>query len=146
VRFLGIDLWGGAQIFRFGRGAATVTLLTAFFAILYKGLPEIRIAWRDVWIGAAGTALLFVVGQALIGLYFKRSSPGSPYGAAGSLVVLLLWIYYQSQIFFLGAHFTHRYAQYAASSKANKPLAPPSARLSDDTPGTIGGPTPRPAQ
>ena len=85
-------------------------LTTLLIAMIYKVLPDVEIAWRDVWIGAATTALLFTVGKFLIGLYLAKSSVASTYGAAGSLVILLLWIYYSSQILFLGAEFTEVYA------------------------------------
>jgi membrane protein len=79
--------------------------------MIYKLLPDARIAWRDVWVGAVMTALLFTLGKSLIGLYLGRSSIGSTYGAAGSLVVLLVWVYYSSQILFFGAEFTKVWAR-----------------------------------
>jgi membrane protein len=84
--------------------------VTALFALLYKVVPDVKIEWRDVWIGAAVTSLLFSVGKFLIGLYLGKASVGSAYGAAGSLVVFLVWVYYSAQIFFLGAEFTHVFA------------------------------------
>lgn len=90
-------------------------LVTVLFAMIYKVLPDVKIAWRDVWIGAAVTALLFTLGKLLIGLYLGRSSVGSAYGAAGSVVILLLWVYYSSQILFLGAEFTQVYASHYGS-------------------------------
>jgi membrane protein len=111
-----IDRWaeslGGAgqvlaRILAFGVSFAVVTLL---FAMIYKFLPDVKIAWRDVAIGAAVTALLFTIGKFLIGLYLAKSSVASGYGAAGSLVILLLWTYYSAQIVFLGAEFTQVYA------------------------------------
>ena len=78
--------------------------------MIYKIIPRVRIGWRDVWIGAAVTALLFAIGKSLIGLYLGRSSFASGFGAAGSLVVLLVWMYYSAQIFLLGAEFTWVYA------------------------------------
>ena len=80
------------------------------FAMIFKQLPDVRIAWADVWIGAAVTALFFTVGRFLIGLYLGRSSLASTYGAAGSVVILLLWVYYSAQILFFGAEFTQVYA------------------------------------
>jgi membrane protein len=80
------------------------------FAMIYKYVPQEKIAWRDTWIGAAVTAFLFASGKFLIGLYLGRSSFSSAYGAAGSLIVLLLWIYYSAQIFLLGAEFTRAFA------------------------------------
>jgi membrane protein len=85
-----------------------VTLV--MFALIFKYLPDARIAWSDVWIGAAITALLFNVGKYLIGLYLGMGAVGSSYGAAGSFVVLLLWIYYSTLILLLGAEFTRLYA------------------------------------
>jgi len=83
---------------------------TLLFALIYKVVPDLPVAWGDVWIGAAVTALLFSVGKFLIGLYLGQASVGSAYGAAGSLVVFLAWVYYSAQIFFLGAEFTRIYA------------------------------------
>jgi membrane protein len=82
-------------------------LTTALFALIYKYVPREQIAWGDVWIGGLVTACLFSVGKLLIGQYLGRSSLSSAYGAAGSIMVLLLWIYYSAQIFLLGAEFTH---------------------------------------
>lgn len=86
-------------------------LITLLFAMIYKILPDVKIAWSDVWIGAAITSLLFVIGKFLIGLYLGNASVGSAYGAAGSLVVVLIWVYYSAQILFFGAEFTQVYAQ-----------------------------------
>jgi membrane protein len=84
--------------------------ITLLFALIYKVLPDAKIAWGDVWIGAAVTSLLFTIGRLLIGLYLGRGSVGSAYGAAGSLIVLLVWTYYSAMILFLGAEFTKVYA------------------------------------
>ena len=86
------------------------------FAMIYKYVPRETIAWRDVWIGAAVTAFLFAIGKSLIGLYLGRSSFSGAYGAAGSLVVLLMWVYYSAQIFLLGAEFTRVFA-YSRGSR-----------------------------
>ncbi|HEC22442.1 MAG TPA: YihY/virulence factor BrkB family protein [Chloroflexi bacterium] len=86
------------------------TVFTLLFAFIYKTLPDAEIAWKDVWIGGAATSLLFTLGNMLIGLYLGHSSIGSAYGAAGSLVALLVWVYYSAQVFFLGAEFTQVYA------------------------------------
>jgi membrane protein len=83
---------------------------TALFGLIYKVLPDVQISWSDVAVGALGTSLLFTLGKTLIGLYLGTSSIGSAYGAAGSLVILLAWIYYSAQVFFLGAEFTQVYA------------------------------------
>jgi membrane protein len=96
--------------------AMTVVL----FAMIYKYVPREDIAWRDVWIGAIVTAFLFTIGKLLIGLYLGRSSFNGAYGAAGSLVVLLLWVYYSAQIFLLGAEFTRAFA-YSQGSRTGAP-------------------------
>ena len=88
---------------------------TALFAMIYKILPRVRIGWRDVWIGAAVTALLFSLGKSLIGLYLGRSGVASGFGAAGSLILVILWTYYSAQVFLLGAEFTHVYAHACGS-------------------------------
>ena len=85
--------------------SSSLLLCSPAFAAVYKVLPDARIAWADVWVGAAVTALLFTLGKFLIGLYLGAGSVGSPYGAAGSLAVFLVWIYYSSQVLFLGAEF-----------------------------------------
>ncbi|MDX1991087.1 MAG: YihY/virulence factor BrkB family protein [bacterium] len=86
-------------------------ITTLLFAMIYKVLPDVEIAWRDVLIGAAATALLFNLGKFALGLYLGNSAVGSTYGAAGSLVIILLWIYYSAQILLLGAEFTQVYAR-----------------------------------
>ena len=85
--------------------------VTTLFAMIYKFLPDVRIEWRDVIVGAALTSLLFTVGKILIGIYLGTSGVTSTYGAAGSLITVLLWVYYSSLIFFLGAEFTQIYAR-----------------------------------
>jgi membrane protein len=92
-------------------------LITVLFATIYKYVPREEIAWGDVWIGGLVTACLFSVGKLLIGLYLGRSSLSSAYGAAGSVMVLLLWIYYSAQIFLLGAEFTHVFT-YTVGSRS----------------------------
>jgi|HubBroStandDraft_3_1064219.scaffolds.fasta_scaffold16892_2 membrane protein len=87
-------------------------VITLLFALMFRILPDVEIAWRDVWAGAIGTALLFTVGKHLIGLYLGNSSIASVYGAAGSLVVVLVWIYYSTQILLLGAELTKVYAAH----------------------------------
>ena len=84
--------------------------IALLFGLIYKLVPNTRVRWRDVWIGAAGTALLFTVGKYLLGLYLVQTGIASTFGAAGSLVIILLWVYYSAQILLLGAEFTHRYA------------------------------------
>ena len=93
-------------------------LLTAtLFAMIYKILPDVKMDWRDVWLGAAATALLFTIGKTLIALYLGRAGTASVYGAAGSLVLVLLWVYYCAQIFFIGAEFTEVYSRLYGSRR-----------------------------
>ena len=90
--------------------AISFGVITLLFAMMFKLLPDAKIAWRDVWIGAALTSLLFTIGKFLIGLYLGKADVGSAYGAAGSLVILLVWVYYSSQILLFGAEYTAVYA------------------------------------
>jgi membrane protein len=85
-------------------------VITLLFAMIYKVLPDAKISWSDVWIGAAVTSLLFSLGKFMIGLYLGKSSLASAYGAAGSLVIILVWVYYSAQILLYGAEFTAVYA------------------------------------
>ena len=101
---------GGVYLWRAVHSVVSLGLLTLLFAMLYKFLPDAKIPWHPVWVGAAVSALLFTAGSYLIGLYLGRNSVTSAYGAAGSLVVILLWVYYSSQIVLLGAVFTRVYA------------------------------------
>lgn len=101
--------------------AVTLTFITAVFAMIYKWMPRTPVAWRDVGFGAFVTAVLFTIGKTLIGLYIGRSAVASVFGAASSLVVLLLWVYYSAQVFLLGAEFTWVFAQ------RRKPALPPPA-------------------
>jgi membrane protein len=90
--------------------------VTLLFAMLFRYVPDERVTWKDVWIGAAATALLFDIGKLLIGFYIGKTSIGSMFGAAGSVVVILTWVYYSSQLVFLGAEFTHVYAKRHGSN------------------------------
>ncbi len=98
---------------------ASLVVITLLFAMIYKVLPDVRLTWKDVWFGAAVTAALFTVGKYLIGLYLGRASIGSAFGAAGSVVVLMVWVYYASVIVFLGAEIT-----YVRSKRKHKPVKP----------------------
>lgn len=85
-------------------------IVTVLFAMIFKILPDVHVEWRDVWLGAFVTAVLFALGRIILGVYFSRSDIGGAFGAAGSLILILVWIYYSSQILFLGAEFTKVYA------------------------------------
>ncbi len=114
--------WGGA----FGQWEATLQavnalagfgLTTVIFAVIYKLMPRVKIHWRDVWLGALVTAALFTVGKFLIGLYIGKSAVASSFGAAGSIVIVLVWVYYSAQVFLLGAEFTWVYARTFGSMR-----------------------------
>ena len=100
--------------------AISLAVITILFALMFKFLPDAKIGWRDVWIGAFVTSLLFSVGKAVIGIYLGNSAVASTFGAAGSLVLLLLWIYYSAQILFFGAEFTQVYANQYGSKTARE--------------------------
>jgi membrane protein len=99
----------------------SLTLISVLFAAIYKVLPDRHLEWHDVGVGAVVTAVLFTIGKALIGLYIGSSAVASSYGAAGALIILLLWVYYSAQIFLLGAEFTKVYAN-RHGSKEEKPV------------------------
>jgi membrane protein len=131
-RFIDLSGWpGGPYLLLAIHWLVLLSLLTVLFALIYKVLPDVHIDWGDVWVGAGVTALLFAVGSYLIGLYLGWASPASAYGAAGSLVVVLLWIYYSSQVALFGAEFTRAYAGKCGKERrprANAELLPPEAR------------------
>ncbi len=123
----------------------SIVILTIFFALIFKVLPDADIAWRDVWVGAFVTAILFSIGKTLIGLYLGSSAVGTTFGAAGSLVLLLLWVYYSAQILFFGAEFTQVYAntlgsrivsEGQAAAKINRPEETPPSKAPAASPGT----------
>jgi membrane protein len=116
--------------------AGTFLLLVLLFALLYKALPNVTIGWRDVWIGAVVTSILFTIGKYLVGLYLGRSGVGSSFGAAGALILILVWVYYSAMIFFLGAEFTKVYADCHGSGihpGKNARLVSPTVRAKDES-------------
>jgi membrane protein len=118
----------------------TFGMVTVMFALIYKIIPRVRIQWRDVWIGAAVTAGLFAVGKFLIGLYLGKSSVASAFGAAGSLVVMMVWVYYSAQIFLLGAEFTWVYAHsYGSRRGERRPRPEESAPVAPHSPAGATG-------
>jgi len=89
----------------------SLSILAVLFALMFKYFPDAKIKWRHVWIGSFVTAFLFEIGKAALGLYFGKADPGSGYGAAGSIILIMLWVSYSSMIVFYGAEFTHAYAE-----------------------------------
>jgi membrane protein len=138
-----VGRWG-EPLFRGWYALAEITnaigsfaLIAAMFALIYKVMPRARVQWNDVWIGAVFTSLLFLLGKSLIGWYVSSSGIASGFGAAGSLVVILLWVYYSAQIFLIGAEFTWVYANAYGSrslvrshTDATAPLVAPSVPAS----------------
>ena len=116
-------LWGTGALEAVAQAVNMVVgfgLTTVVFALIYKLMPRAKIEWHDVWVGALVTAVLFTVGKFLIGLYIGRSAVGSAFGAAGSLAVVMIWVYYSAQIFLLGAEFTWVYAHAHGSRMGEK--------------------------
>jgi len=120
---IGHGIWG--REFEYILAVANLVIsflvVTLLFAMMFRVLPDVRIAWRDVWYGAILTSVLFSAGKGAIGLYLGHSGIASGYGAAGSIVVLLLWVYYSAQILFFGAEFTKIYARTYGSHQTRTP-------------------------
>ena len=118
-------LFGGWEVLaQIVNVAVGFVLTTAVFAMIYKVMPRVQVRWHDVWLGAIVTSLLFTVGKFLIGLYIGKSGVASGFGAAGSLVVVFLWVYYSAQIFLVGAEFTWVYAKTFGSMRGLDAAAP----------------------
>ena len=115
--------WLSAQAVWLLNAGVSLGLITVLIAAVFKYLPDARLAWSDVWIGAAVTAVLFVAGKMALGLYFSTAAPASAYGAAGSLALVLLWIYYSAQVLLLGAEFTQVLSQRRGREVAAEPGA-----------------------
>jgi membrane protein len=109
----GLQRWvpGFDLVWESANSLASFVVITLLFAAIYRFLPDVRIAWRDVWTGAALTAALFILGKLLLGFYIARSAFASVYGVVGSLVIILVWVFYSAQIFFFGAEFTRAFAR-----------------------------------
>lgn len=104
-------------------------IISFLFALMFKYVPALHISWRNVRVGAIGSALLFTIGKVLLGLYLGKASVGSAYGAAGSLVVVVVWVYYSAQIFFFGAEFTRVYADAHSGASVSKAAREPAAAV-----------------
>ncbi len=128
---------GGLVVWRVLNVVASLTVVTILFALIYRFLPDVQLEWRDIWVGASVTSVLFVVGKELIGAYLGGSSWTSSYGAVGSILVLLLWIYYSSQVFLFGAELTRLCAEFFGNDAPpsefarNAPEAHPKSQSSD---------------
>ena len=109
--YLAGTLPGGAVLWQILNFLISLGVTTLLFATIYKVIPDVTIQWRDVWVGSAATAVLFSLGRFAIGLYVGRSTVASPFGAAGSVVALVVWVYYSAQILFFGAELTQVYAR-----------------------------------
>jgi membrane protein len=103
----------------------SLAVITVAFAVIFKLLPDVKVAWRDVWLGAAVTSLLFTLGKFLIGLYLGKSAVASAYGAAGSLVIIVVWVYYSAQILLFGAEFTKVWTKRRGSGFKIEKMAKP---------------------
>jgi membrane protein len=110
-RFMAGSLPGGDAVWQVVNVVLSIGIITALFGLIFKVVPDVEVRWRDVWVGALATAVLFTVGKQLLGIYLGKSSVASAYGAAGSIVALVVWVYYSSQLVFFGAEFTQVYAR-----------------------------------
>lgn len=110
---------GGEAVMQVIQFVVSFVVVTVLFAAIFRILPDVKIAWHDVWLGAAATAFLFALGKIGLGLYLGKAAVGSAYGAAGSLVILLVWVYWSAQILFFGAEFTQVYARTYGSLKGD---------------------------
>jgi membrane protein len=124
-KFMSGTLPGGEVVWQIINFSVSLAVIAALFALIFKVVPDVEIKWRDVWPGALVTALLFTVGKFSLGLYLGRSSVSSSYGAAGSLIVLVIWVYYATQILFFGAEFTQVYAKHRGARIEPSPNAVP---------------------
>jgi membrane protein len=109
-KYIGGLVPGMEAVWQIVNAVVSFAVITVLFAMVFKILPDVKIAWRDVWVGAVVTSFLFTMGKFLLGMYLGKSSAVSAYGAAGSIVLILLWVYYSSQILFFGAEIAQVYA------------------------------------
>ena len=116
-------------VLQIANGLISFVVLTGLFAAIYKVIPEVRLEWRDVLLGATVTSVLFTLGKLAIGIYLGKATFASTYGAAASMVLFIVWVYYSSQVFFLGAEFTRSFAnRYGSKPKGQRRAKPPKPR------------------
>jgi membrane protein len=118
--FMAHRLSGGEGLWHLVELVVSTAMITVLFALLFRYMPDLRIPWRDVWLGAIFTAVLFSIGKFALGLYLGKKATESTHSAAGALIVLLLWVYYSAQILFLGAEVTQAYSRHVGSMKGQK--------------------------
>jgi membrane protein len=128
---------GGAAMWQALNTLISLGVITLLFMLIFKVIPDVQVGFRDVWLGALVTGVLFSIGKLGLSLYLGRESVTSPYGAAGSLIVLIIWVYYAAQILFLGAEFTQVYARHRG-----KTIPPSKNAVPTDTPEPGSGPAP----
>jgi membrane protein len=137
--YLGEVIPGGAAVGQAINGTVSLAVVTVLFAMIYKVLPDTYVAWRDVWLGALVTSFLFTVGKFAIGFYLGKASVASSYGAAGSVVIVQLWVYYSAMLLYLGAEFTYVYSIRHGSRRGATQVPLPDRgaqpRAPDPTPG-----------
>lgn len=143
-KYFGSRIPGGEALLQTAQLVISFALVTVLFAAIFRFLPDIQVAWHDVWLGAILTSVLFTLGKFVLGLYIGKIAASSTYGAAGSLVVLLLWVYWSAQILFFGAEFTQVYARTEGSLKGDtsKREAQAEAQRVEDRPKLAPAPVP----
>src|SRR5206468_3031391 len=119
--FFGSFGWFPPAFWEAINSTVSLAVITGMFSLIFRFVPDAKLPWNSIWRGAAVTALLFTLGKTAIGIYLGKASVGSAYGAAGSLVVLIVWTYYSAQIFYFGAIFTHVYARQHEPEKLPNP-------------------------
>jgi membrane protein len=130
---------GGEAVWQVINFTLSLAIVTALFALIFKVIPDAKIQWRDVWLGAAVTAALFTIGKLLLGLYLGKAAVGSSYGAAGSIIALVVWVYYAAQILLIGAEFTQVQAR-----RRGRSIEPSENAVTADEARAAEKPEPRP--
>jgi len=119
--YLSHTMLGGEVLWQIANFFISLAVTALLLALIYKVIPDVKLRWRDVWVGALATAVLFTLGKFAIGMYVGRSTVASPFGAAGSVVALVVWVYYSAQIVFFGAELTQVWArQHGAKIEPTK--------------------------